>query len=233
MSSRCSICRHPQRDSINVSVLRDGTRSTARQYQVSRPALDRHKRHLTMSVHNQTGATSEQATEAIAPPPGTNSSLSEFDGLMRHCEQTLIQATSTKNLSQVLRALKEIRACLELKVKLGTGKPRNVLSVSSDHQGRRLGDAEISIRMLQRICWYTKGFHPLKIWQLKTLHDMVMDLVQAKLPPDEIAQQMTLRTSGGSDLSLMERLFGILRGRNGRDEKEKSQCLSCETCEMV
>jgi|GEM_PF-6401610 hypothetical protein len=34
MSSRCSICRHPLRASIDVSVLRDGTRVTAREFQV-------------------------------------------------------------------------------------------------------------------------------------------------------------------------------------------------------
>jgi hypothetical protein len=49
MSVRCSICQHPLRDSINVSLLRDGTRSTARQCQVSRPALHRHKRHMSQT----------------------------------------------------------------------------------------------------------------------------------------------------------------------------------------
>jgi hypothetical protein len=37
-----------------------------------------------------------------------------------------------------------------------------------------------------------------------------MDLVQSKMPPDEIARQMTIRGSSGSDLSLVERLFGIV-----------------------
>jgi len=225
MSSRCSICRHPQRDSIDVSLRRDGIRSAAREFRISRSALDRHKRHLTLSVQIQTGATSDQSAEAVARPTGTHSPLSELDVLMRHCEQALIQATSTKNLSHVIRALKEIRACLELKVKMEAEKPRSALSGASGPQRHRLGDAEIGIRMLQRICWYTRGFDPLKIWQLKTLHDMVMDLVQSKLPPDEIARQMTLRSSGGRDLSLVERLFGILwgeelQGREGEVAQE-------------
>ena len=50
MSHRCSICRHPKLDSINVSLVRDGTRFTAREFQISRPALNRHKRHLTTSL---------------------------------------------------------------------------------------------------------------------------------------------------------------------------------------
>jgi hypothetical protein len=99
---------------------------------------------------------------------------------MRHCQQALILATSNKSLSHVLRAGKEMRACLELKVKLETEKSKSVLSGSTGHQERRRGDAEIAIRILQKICWYTKGFHPLKIWQLKTLHDKVMDLAQSK-----------------------------------------------------
>lgn len=45
-----------------------------------------------------------------------------------------------------------------------------------------------------------------------------MDLAQCKLPPGEIGRQMIFRTSDGSDLTLVERLFGPgwgkeLRGR--------------------
>jgi hypothetical protein len=138
MSSRCSICKHPKRDSIDVSLVRDGTRSTAREFQISRPALDRHKRHLTVSVERQTGATSDQRAEAVENPNGADSSLSQLDGLMKHCEQTLIQARSTKNLSHVLRSLKEIRACLELKAKLETQKPTSVLLGSMRPYGRDL-----------------------------------------------------------------------------------------------
>ncbi len=162
MSSRCSICQHPQHDAIDVSVLRDGTRVTARRFQISRPSLDRHKKYLSQSV-----AAADQARGVAASSDGETPLLSQLEVLIRQCEQTLIRATSTKNVSHVMRTLKEIRACLELKVKLETEKPRGVLSGSSSHQGPRLGDADISIRMLQKICWYTKGFHPLKIWHLK------------------------------------------------------------------
>src|SRR6266853_5194089 len=46
MPRRCTICHHSRHDEIAVSLFRDGTRTTARQFQVSRSALDRHKRHL-------------------------------------------------------------------------------------------------------------------------------------------------------------------------------------------
>jgi hypothetical protein len=38
MSPRCSICLNPKLDLINVSLARDGTMSTARQFQISLPA---------------------------------------------------------------------------------------------------------------------------------------------------------------------------------------------------
>ena len=114
------------------------------------------------------------------------------------------RACNSSKDSHVLRSLKEIRARL---AKLETQKPRSVLSGSSDHQEPRLGRAEVIIKMLQMVCWYTDGFQPLKIWLLKTLHDRVMNLAQSKLPPDEIGRQMILRTSDGSDRTLSERLF--------------------------
>ena len=64
MSSRCLISRHQQRDSIDVSVLRDGARFTARQFQVFRPSPDRHKKHLPQSIaaadqHQEVAASSD------------------------------------------------------------------------------------------------------------------------------------------------------------------------------
>ena len=81
MSRRCSICRHPQRDLINVSLLRDGTRFTARQFKVSRPALDRHKRHLP-----QTLAAADQVPEvAVSSDGATPPILSQLEVWIGHC----------------------------------------------------------------------------------------------------------------------------------------------------
>jgi|ERR1700756_1412963 hypothetical protein len=128
MSARCSICRHPLRDSINVSLLRDGTRSTARQFQVSRPALDRHKRHVRTSVPIQARAAGVQTADFVARPDGTHSRLSELDVLMRRCEEALIQETASGDFGQVLRVIKELRSCLELRVKLEAQKSRDVFA---------------------------------------------------------------------------------------------------------
>jgi hypothetical protein len=211
MSARCSICQHPLRSSIDVSLVRDGTRSTARQFQISRPALHRHKRHIRTSVPIQDRSTRGQTTNVTARPDDTHSPFSELEVLMRRCEQALIQETGTGDFCRVLRVVKEIRSCLELRVKLEAQKRRDVPSVPTYQPRPALGDAELSIRSLQRICSLTRGFNPLKLWQLKTLHDQVMSLVPSNSPADEIVRQITLRTSYGSDLSLLERVFGILR----------------------
>jgi uncharacterized protein (DUF111 family) len=62
MPRRCTICHHPQHEDIAVSVFRDGTRTTARRFQVSRSALDRHKRHFHVRI------VEAQQAEAVCEP---------------------------------------------------------------------------------------------------------------------------------------------------------------------
>src|ERR1035441_8824400 len=50
MPRRCTICHHPEHREIAISLFRDGTRATARRFQVSLPALDRHKSHLPVTL---------------------------------------------------------------------------------------------------------------------------------------------------------------------------------------
>jgi hypothetical protein len=46
MARRCTICYHAQIEEINAALTRDGSRPTARQFQISRAALDRHRKHI-------------------------------------------------------------------------------------------------------------------------------------------------------------------------------------------
>jgi len=140
---------------------------------------------------------------------------------MRRCEQALIQETGSGDFGQVLRVVKELRSCLELRVKLEAQKRRDVSSVPAYQPRDALRDAERNIRTLQGICRLTRGFHPLKLWQLKTLQDQVMSLVPSKSTADEIVRQITLRISYGRDLSLLERLFGGVHGEEwqGREQE--------------
>lgn len=50
MPRRCTICHDPRHEEITVSLFRDGTRVTARRFQVSLLSLDRHKRHLPDTI---------------------------------------------------------------------------------------------------------------------------------------------------------------------------------------
>jgi len=74
MAPGCSICRHQQRALIDVSLLREGTRFTARQFQVSRPSLDRHKKHLSQSV-----AIADQTREIAASSDESTPLLSQLE----------------------------------------------------------------------------------------------------------------------------------------------------------
>jgi hypothetical protein len=81
------------------------------------------------------------------------------------------------------------------------------VQVCNCNQSLERRDTEISIRMLQRICWYTRAFQPSRIFYLKTLHNKVMTLVESKLAVDEIGRQMMLNNSDGRNLSLLEQLW--------------------------
>ena len=141
MSPRCSICRHPQRDSINVSLSRDGTRSTARQFQISLPSLDRHKRHV-----HETLAAADQVPEVAADGDGSPL-LSRLETLMRHCESVLDQAQASKNLPAMMRASKELRAYVELKHKLESAERKETgWNRSGQEPKQRMSDEELCLR---------------------------------------------------------------------------------------
>ena len=94
MPRRCTICHHPQNEEIAVSLFRDGTRFTARQFQLSLPALHRHKGHL----------------------PGTIVKAQQAEVV---CEATSAAAAKLeKNWPAATSALREARGCLELLGKL-------------------------------------------------------------------------------------------------------------------
>ena len=138
MSPRCSICRHPERASIAVSLLRDGTRYTARQYQVSRSALDRHKRHLPQTV------SACQAREVAPSSDGATSLLSQLDGMIRHCESALSQAQANKSFPGAMRAIKELRAYFELKCKLES-EARKHRGLPKDRPEQKSGASQLAV----------------------------------------------------------------------------------------
>jgi hypothetical protein len=205
---------------INVSLLRDGTRFTARRFQVSRPSLHRHKRHLPQAV-----AAADQARNLATSSDGATSLLSQLEGLIRYCENALSEAQAHKDLPGVIRAIRELRGYFELKCKLQAEERKNALPVrDGQQQKRQVSNEEFYLQSLNHLCWRTKEFHPLKIWQLKAIHDTVTKLVKAKLPPKEIVERMTLRDAGGVrglDVAFVERLYGVVRYEEWKGREEE------------
>lgn len=105
--SRCSICR-PERVSLDVSLLQNGTRFTARQYGLSRSALDRHRRHVLPTVPNED-------REAGAGNSETQALLLKVDVIIRDCEQALAQARADSDSSALVKLMRELRANVALK----------------------------------------------------------------------------------------------------------------------
>src|SRR5229473_7118595 len=109
MPRRCTICHHPQHEEIAVSLFRDGTRATARRFQVSLPALDRHKGHLPGTI-----AKAQQA-EVMCE---ATSLLARVESLMHESAKIAAAAKQEKNWPAATSALREARGCLELLAKL-------------------------------------------------------------------------------------------------------------------
>lgn len=111
MSPRCSICRLPERGSIDVSLLRDGTRLTARNYGLSRSALHRHRQHITPVAF-------DQSHEIAAGNGAATPLISQLELMIRQCEDAVTQAKTSKDFPGVLQAIRELRAHFELKCRL-------------------------------------------------------------------------------------------------------------------
>src|SRR5262249_18326781 len=107
----CTICQHPDRSLIDVSLLRDGTRFTARRYYLSRSALDRHRRHILRTVPNED-------REVGASNSETQSLLLKVDSMILDCEHALAKARADRNSSALVKVMRELRANVELKHRL-------------------------------------------------------------------------------------------------------------------
>jgi hypothetical protein len=105
----CTICRHPQLEEIAVSLVRNGTRDTARRFGMSRSALDRHKKHLPSTL-----VKAHEAKEVAA----ASSVLSQLRELVSDCRIIAGKAQAARQWSQATAALREVRSTLELLARL-------------------------------------------------------------------------------------------------------------------
>ena len=165
MPRRCTICHHPQREEIAVSLFRDGTRATARQFQVSLAALDRHKGHLPGTIVR---------AQQVAVVCEATSLLARVESLMQESEKIAAAAKLERNWPAATSALREARGCLEL-----LGKVRGELQqpgalhlhkhahIHSAAQPRN--EAEIELEIARHVAAATANFDAQEIFRLKGL----------------------------------------------------------------
>ena len=169
MPRRCTICRHPQHEEIAVSLLRDGTRATARHFQISLPALDRHKKHLPRTII--------QARQDEAVFEAT-SLLTRVEHLMQELDNIVAAAKQQKDWTAAISALREARNCLELLGKL-TGELHRgaqlqigmAVNVSPQEAGG-VTEVDLEIAIAEHVAAATNNFDPQEIARLRTLLEL-------------------------------------------------------------
>lgn len=168
MPRRCTICHHPQHEEIAVSLFRDGTRPTARRFQLSLPALDRHKGHLPGTIINALQA--EVVSEAT-------SLLARVENLMHECEKIAAAAKLEKNWAAATSALREARGCLELLGKLRgeLQQPGSLHLHKHEHvhtSETATSEAEVELMISQHVAAATNNFDSAEIARLKGLWEL-------------------------------------------------------------
>src|SRR5215469_3004826 len=108
MSARCSICRHPPRDSINVSLLRDGTRSTGSAISgiAALPAPPQAAHVANQCRPSRSGGVANR--DSAIPL------RSRIEGSIQCCENLFKQAQANNDSPGMMRAMRELRGHLEL-----------------------------------------------------------------------------------------------------------------------
>src|ERR1700730_9087665 len=170
MPRRCTICCNPQHEEIAVSLFRDGTRPTARRFQLSLPALDRHKGHLPGTIIKA------QQAEVVCE---STSLLARVESLMQESEKIAAAAKLEKNWPAATSALREARGCLELLGKLrgelqqpGSFHLHRHEHVHTSETATR--EAEIELMISQHVAAATNDFDSAEIARLKGLWELAI-----------------------------------------------------------
>src|ERR1700730_3142993 len=165
MPRRCTICCNPQHEEIAVSLFRDCTRATARRFQVSLPALDRHKGHLPGTIVK---------AQQVAVVCEATSLLARVESLMQESEKIAAAAKLEKNWPAATSALREARGCLGL---LGSlrgelQQPGSLHLHKHSHRHATFqpqNEAEVERAIAMHLAEATGNFNPVEIAKLKAL----------------------------------------------------------------
>ncbi len=117
MPQVCTVCKHESRAEIDAALLKnEPLRDIAGQYDLSKGALDRHKKgHITEAL-----AKAKEA-EAVSD---ADSLLNEVQALLTEAKELMAEARKGKgvkpgeNVRTALLGVREVRACMELLAKL-------------------------------------------------------------------------------------------------------------------
>jgi hypothetical protein len=122
MPRTCSICRHPRKGDINQALVDGGTyRSISKEFDVSPPALLRHKKdHLPASLVRAREAREAASADAL---------LADVCKLKRQAGRILRQSQRDGDRRTSLAAIRELRGVIELLGKLA-GELREVPTVN-------------------------------------------------------------------------------------------------------
>ena len=167
MASACSICRHPRRDEINLSLIQNGTRPTARTFGLSKASVDRHKKHLPAQLASEPAA--ETATDS-------STLLARVEQLMRESELIAAAAKGAKNWGAACAALREARTCLELLAKvrgeLQSGSQFRTTVAVAIHNNtpvNNLADPDLDLQIALQVRDATANFDEMEIDRLRLL----------------------------------------------------------------
>lgn len=180
MPTVCTICRHPQRVSIERALLRQiPLRKIASETGTSIAALHRHRKHIPAKL-----ATAEQA-ERVAE---ASSLLKGLEQVITDARRLTSRAEKKGNYNAALAGLRTITSSLELLAKVtGQLRPENGglhlhkhLHTTSATEPGALSDSALEIEIARDVCEATHGFDEREIARLKSLLESLPSLPAAE-----------------------------------------------------
>lgn len=110
MPRRCSVCIHPDRQQIDQAIVSGNSyRTVAQQFAISRDAVVRHRRHLSVAVINPL------SSGQISPP---ETLLAQLEELRSEAQRLKQKAEREGDYRAALAAVRELCRIVELVAKL-------------------------------------------------------------------------------------------------------------------
>jgi hypothetical protein len=172
MPQTCSICKHPEKQAIEIALVRKIPMTRiAQQTGTGMYSIRRHAQHMAASVVLRAPHEVGQTVQAV-------SLLDRVQGLMLEIRQIAEQAKKNKNWTSALGAMRELRGCLELLGKLSgeltaqTPGPKvsvGVIVNSGQPQPENDDSGDLELTLAKYVCEATNNFDATEIERMKQL----------------------------------------------------------------